>query len=148
MGAEDHGKSFYFSYLVAYMFTLSLALGALFFVIVQHVARAGWSIVVRRIAENMASTLPALLLLFLPIVMGKDVLFEHWMHAELEQGKPGYDAIIAGNAGQVDHDGSKTHALFQTGNEVRGVRGIRCDVPGFKQPRFIRRPAQRETCPS
>ena len=45
---------FMFSYLVAFMFTLSIALGALFFVLVQHVARAGWSIVVRRIAENMS----------------------------------------------------------------------------------------------
>ena len=51
MATTDEVRSeFYFSYLTAFMFTLSLALGALFFVIVQHVARAGWSVVVRRVA--------------------------------------------------------------------------------------------------
>jgi hypothetical protein len=97
---DDVRTEFYFSYLTAFMFTLSLALGALFFVIVQHVARAGWSVVVRRVAENMSVAVPALLLLFLPIVFGAhDYLYHHWMHAELDSTKPAYDAIIAGKSG-------------------------------------------------
>ena len=60
--AVDEGQ-FYFSWLVAFMFVLSIALGAMFFVLVQHAARAGWSIVCRRIAENMALTLPIMAIL-------------------------------------------------------------------------------------
>lgn len=72
---------FYFSYLVAFLFFLSIALGALFFVLVQFAAKATWSVVVRRIAENIAGTLPLFALLFLPILAGMHELF-HWTHAE------------------------------------------------------------------
>jgi len=37
--------------LVNWAFYLSLVLGALFFVLIQHLTRAGWSVVVRRMAE-------------------------------------------------------------------------------------------------
>jgi hypothetical protein len=76
---KDPGK-FYASYLTALMWGLSLGLGGLWFVLVQHAARAGWSIVVRRIAENMMLTLPVLALLALPMVfLGAHDLF-HWTH--------------------------------------------------------------------
>ena len=38
------------SYLVSFAFLLSLSLGGLFFVLLQHATRAGWSVVVRRLA--------------------------------------------------------------------------------------------------
>jgi hypothetical protein len=57
------------SYLANYMFVVTIALGALFFVLVQHVARAGWSSSIRRIAELLMSTLPFLAVLFVPIVV-------------------------------------------------------------------------------
>ena len=91
-GMLGYETQFYFSYLVAYMFTLSLALGALFFVMVQHVSRAGWSIVVRRLAENMANTLPFMAVLFFPIALGQETLFHHWIHPV--EG----DEVLAGKA--------------------------------------------------
>ncbi len=63
----DHFRRFYFSYLTSFMYFLSLGLGALFFVLIQFLARVGWSVSVRRIAEVMASILPVLGLLSLPI---------------------------------------------------------------------------------
>ncbi len=60
---------FWHSYLLQFCFFLSLALGALFFVLLQHLTRAGWSVVVRRLAENLAATIPVLGLLFLPIAV-------------------------------------------------------------------------------
>ncbi len=82
-GADS--KHFYFSYLVALMFWLALGLGGLFFTAVQHATRAGWSIVVRRLAENAMMTLPVLGLLALPIVfVGTHDLF-HWSHTEVVQ---------------------------------------------------------------
>jgi hypothetical protein len=77
-----------FSYLVGYLFALTLALGPLFFVIVQHAARAGWSVVVRRIAENLASVLPLFALLFIPIWLGRHELYHHWLDAEAVAADP------------------------------------------------------------
>lgn len=60
---------FFRSYLLNYCFFLSLALGALFFVLLQHVTRAGWSVSVRRLAELVAGTMPVLAVLFLPLLV-------------------------------------------------------------------------------
>ncbi|MCA8943808.1 MAG: quinol:cytochrome C oxidoreductase [Planctomycetes bacterium] len=92
----------YFAYLVAYMFTLSIALGALFFVLVQHITRAGWSVVVRRLAENMTTVFPVLAILFLPIAIGgPESLYHHWWHVA-PAGSPAYDEIVAHKAGYLN----------------------------------------------
>lgn len=62
-------KQFAFSWLFAFIFFLSLALGALYFVLIHHATQAGWGIVVRRLAENTMGTLPLFALLFVPIPM-------------------------------------------------------------------------------
>jgi hypothetical protein len=64
---RDAFQRFYFGYLASFAFFLSIALGSLFFVLIQHVTRAGWSVNVRRIAENFAITLPVLGALSAPI---------------------------------------------------------------------------------
>lgn len=76
-----HVESFYFSWLTAFTFFLSLSLGCVFFVLVQHCARAGWSVVVRRLAENGMAVLPWFALLFIPVLLGMSHLF-HWTHGE------------------------------------------------------------------
>ena len=61
---------FLHSYLVSYCFFLSISLGALFFVLMQHATRAGWSVAVRRLAENSwRRTSLCWRLLFLPILV-------------------------------------------------------------------------------
>jgi len=65
----DHSlRRFSFAYLTNFAFFLSIALGALFFVLLQHLTKAGWSVNVRRIAELLAATLPVLAILALPIL--------------------------------------------------------------------------------
>ena len=66
---EDSFTRFSASYLVSYLFFLSLSLGALFFVALQHVVRAGWSVTVRRLSEVLAANLLWWGLLFLPILV-------------------------------------------------------------------------------
>src|SRR4249919_675972 len=63
-------KQFYFSWLVAFLFFLSLALGALFFVLIQYASQGGWGIVVRRIGETVFATLPVMAVLILPLLFG------------------------------------------------------------------------------
>lgn len=84
-------NQFYFSYLTSFMFWLTLALFGLFFVIVQHATRSGWSVVVRRIAENMSMVLPIFAILFIPIFLGRHELF-HWLH----DGAADHDVILQG----------------------------------------------------
>lgn len=60
----------YFSYLVAYVFALGLALGALALIMIEHLAGAIWFVVMRRLTEQVAAALPALAVLFLPVALG------------------------------------------------------------------------------
>ena len=63
-------KQFFFSWLVSFLFFLSLALGALFFVLIQYASQGGWGIVLRRIGETTFATLPVMGALFLPVLLG------------------------------------------------------------------------------
>jgi hypothetical protein len=90
--AAMDSERFFFSYLTSFMWWLSIALGGLWFVLIHHATRAGWSVVVRRFAETFMSALPVMALLFLPILAGMNDLF-HWMHPEgdpILEGKAGY----------------------------------------------------------
>ncbi len=56
-----------FSYLWAYEIFLGLALAAMGWLLIDHTVKSSWSIVVRRIAETIAVTLPLFVLLWIPI---------------------------------------------------------------------------------
>lgn len=77
-GLGVDAKRFAFSYLFAFAVFLTLAIGATFFVLMQHVTNAGWSVSVRRIAEFFMSALPVFALLFLPIALNTGNLFPWW----------------------------------------------------------------------
>ena len=72
-------KQFLFSWLVAFLFFLSLALGGLFFVLIQYASQGGWGIVLRRIGETTFSTIPVLAVLSIPVLLGVRDLYE-WAH--------------------------------------------------------------------
>jgi hypothetical protein len=74
-------KQFFFSWLVSFLFFLSLALGGLFFVLIQYAAQGGWGIVLRRIGETVFVTIPVMAVLFLPVLLGLHDLYE-WSHEE------------------------------------------------------------------
>lgn len=57
------------AYLVAFAFVLSLSLGSMFFVLIQHLMRAGWGVLVRRPAEIFSLNVITVAVLFLPIVL-------------------------------------------------------------------------------
>ena len=95
-------EQFYFSYLVGWSFCLTLSLGALFFVMIHHITKARWHIVVRRIPEALAWSFPLLALLSIPILIGMHDLY-HWTHEELyTPGGEEYDEIMAGKRGYLN----------------------------------------------
>src|ERR1700749_3967147 len=69
LGGGPFSEEFQSSYLVAFMFGLAVGLGALWFVTIQHLTNAKWSVVVRRVAEIIAANMPVLALLSLLIIV-------------------------------------------------------------------------------
>jgi hypothetical protein len=69
------------SYLVAYIFWVSGALGCLALLMIQHVTGGEWGFVIRRLLESGARTLPVMALLFVPIALGLSTLYE-WARPE------------------------------------------------------------------
>lgn len=95
----DGAHHFYLTYLTGFFFWLSIALGALIFVMVHHITNAAWSTVLRRIAENLAWSISILVILFIPIIFGMHDIFE-WTHEYLlDPASDQYDKIIAGKSG-------------------------------------------------
>lgn len=72
---------FFHAYLTAVVSWLAIALGALFFVMLHHLVSARWSVVLRRLSENVMMTIPYLALLFIPVLFGFGNLY-HWSHPE------------------------------------------------------------------
>ena len=70
-----HHKQFAFSWLVAFLYFLSIALGGLFFVLIHFAMQGGWGIVVRRLAENTMATVPLFAALFVPILVHRHDLY-------------------------------------------------------------------------
>jgi len=67
---HNGGVEFGYAWLLAFMFYYSVALGALFFVMVHHLTSAGWSVGLRRFCEHLASLLRLpLILMFLPVAL-------------------------------------------------------------------------------
>ncbi len=88
---KDHGMQLGYSYLLAYMFFLSICLGGLFLVIMHHLFDAMWSVPIRRICEHLAFLLPVMAVLFIPIAllapniypwMNIDPAVDHALHAK------------------------------------------------------------------
>ena len=93
--AGDSGRQFGFAWLLNVWFALSVCLGAIFFVAIQHLTRSSWSVTLRRPAEVLGAGVvgPALLLtpVIFALVMGSAVIFP-WNDAELVAG----DKILKG----------------------------------------------------
>ncbi len=74
-GFAGNAKRFGFSYLFGFEVVLSVALGSIFFVLMQHLTSAGWSVTVRRTAEFFAAGSFVLIVLFAPVYLLKDQIF-------------------------------------------------------------------------
>lgn len=92
VGKGQPGQLFH-SYLLNWLYFTVLGLGGLFFVMLHHVTRAGWSVVVRRLAEAVGATLPVLALLFVPLAFGVRAIYP-WASAEAAA-----DPVVAHKSG-------------------------------------------------
>jgi hypothetical protein len=93
----DHERAWH-AYLVSFFYFTCLAMGGLFFTAIQHMASAGWSVNIRRLAEALTAFIPYLIVLGLPIVFfaGKDLYL--WLDADVVAADP----ILTGKAAYLN----------------------------------------------
>ena len=77
----DH---FYHSYLVSFMFWMTLSCGCMFFVMVHYTMNATWSVSIRRIAETSMSLIPYFSFFIIPLYFGMSILYE-WIDHPLKE---------------------------------------------------------------
>lgn len=126
-GFATDAKRFAFAYLFAITCVLTLSLGTLFFVVIQHISAAGWSVPVRRVAEFFVGGVPVMVVLFLPLfaVMQHFPQWEHYGHATQETAQHG------STAGHGEH-GQPAGEHGEHGQHAEhGTPGVEPDIAGL-----------------
>jgi hypothetical protein len=125
-------KRFAFSYLFAFFVGLTLAFGSMFFILVERLTAASWSVTVRRTAEFFAWGIWVFALLFVPVLFSMGTLYP-WMsgHAEpsLESEAHAQEAPAAPGAAPAAPATPPAGAV--PGNEPASPHGVR---PGHMVP--------------
>ena len=79
-------EQFFYSYLTAFVFWFTIGLGGLLFVMIHYLTNATWSVVLRRIGENIMSVVPMMAIFAIPVILGAGSIYEvirrHSMTAE------------------------------------------------------------------
>lgn len=81
VGALADADQFYRSYLVGYVFWLAITWGCLAIMMLHHLTGGAWGLLIRRVLEAGSRTLPLMIVLALPVLLGLDHLYE-WARPE------------------------------------------------------------------
>jgi hypothetical protein len=81
IGALIDRAQFFHSYLVGFIFWNGITFGSLALLMLQHLTGGAWGLVIRRVLEASTRTLPLILILFIPIVIGLRQIYP-WTNAE------------------------------------------------------------------
>jgi hypothetical protein len=81
LGALLDRLQFFRSYLFAFSFWAGISIGSLALLMLQHLTGGGWGLVIRRVLEAATRTLPLILILFVPIVLGAHSIYS-WTSPE------------------------------------------------------------------
>ncbi len=71
-----------YSYLVTFLFLVSIGVGSLFLVALEYIAGAEWSTPFRRVSEFLAAIIPLLIFLVIPLLFNMHNLFP-WTHNKI-----------------------------------------------------------------
>ena len=77
LGMRNH-EQFAYSWLFAFTYFFTLCVGCLFWTLVHHATDAEWSVVVRRVLENVAALIPFVFLFFIPLIFFAPTLWKWW----------------------------------------------------------------------
>jgi len=87
LGALFTPQQFFQSYLFAYVLLIGLVIGSLAVLMMQYLTGGAWGIILRRILESVTSTMPLMILLFVPLLFGLHSLYI-WTHQEIVSSEP------------------------------------------------------------
>lgn len=130
-------------YLIAFFFVVSLALGGMFITVIQHMAKAGWSVTIRRFAEAMTAFVPMILVGSLVLLGGLKYLYS-WTDAAYLAATPmvaaktaylnipflvlrlilislgfwAFKCVIVGHSLKQDKDGDESHTIKNVGLSI------------------------------
>lgn len=86
-------ERFAFSYLFAYVAFLAIALGGVFFGLIQYLTSSGWSVTIRRTTEFLHWPLWLFVILFAPVALNLDTLYPWTAHHGAEHGEGHEEAV-------------------------------------------------------
>jgi len=85
VGAFVDRRQFFHSYLIGFLFWIGIALGSLALLMLQHLTGGGWGLVIRRVLEASTRTLPLMLVLFIPLVLGAKQIYSWTDHERIAE---------------------------------------------------------------
>lgn len=91
VGALLSRPQFFHGYLVGFIFWIGITVGSLALLMLQHLTGGAWGLVIRRVLEASTRTLPLMVLLFVPVVLG------------LKQIYPWTDPAVMGRTPALQH---------------------------------------------
>ena len=92
-----NADQFFFSYLVSFVFFTGIGLAALLMVMLHHITKSKWGVVVRRISESFISNLWIWAIFLIPVLLGIHNLY-HWSHEDAVMA----DKILKGKAAYLN----------------------------------------------
>jgi hypothetical protein len=112
-------RRFAFSYLMGFVAVLTMALGSVFFVLVQHLTGAGWSVTVRRSSEFLVAGMVIVPVLALPMLaIGAQQLYPWWHHGHHEN-------VAHAQEAHGEHDGHDHAKPNRAGTgDTKAVAGV------------------------
>lgn len=97
VGLMKNQERLWTSYLVAFFFFSAMAVSGLFWISINNVAKAGWSVSIRRYAEATTSFIPAILVGGLILMLGFKYLYP-WANPQIVAENP----VIASKTGYLN----------------------------------------------
>jgi hypothetical protein len=105
-GYANLKEQFYRAYLTAYLFWLGIGLGCMGLAMLHGLTGGAWGLTIRRVIEAGYQTMPLLALLFTPLWLGVERMYE-WADPEVMR----HSEVLAGKAGYLNVDGFHTRAI-------------------------------------
>ncbi|MFS8085986.1 MAG: hypothetical protein ACMG6H_10180 [Acidobacteriota bacterium] len=84
IGAFIDRAQFFHAYLVGFIFWTGITIGSLALLMLQHLTGGAWGLIIRRVLEASTRTLPLILLLFVPIVVGLNQIYPWTDRAQMD----------------------------------------------------------------
>src|SRR5258707_15150651 len=85
LGALIDRAQFFHAYLVGFIFWTGITVGSMALLMLQHLTGGAWGLIIRRVLEAASRTLPLMLILFIPILLGLNQIYSWTNRVEMDK---------------------------------------------------------------